>query len=69
MKNSKKKNFSDVGESALVMQYNNLGVLHHAIGKFHFACHYYQKALKEDLAYNQNSKEAGKVVYYTSNSF
>lgn len=55
--------FSDSAESALVMQYNNLGVVHHAMGKPNLACHHYQKALKADIAFQQNSrKDIGKSI-------
>ncbi|KAF2905535.1 hypothetical protein ILUMI_00639 [Ignelater luminosus] len=49
--------YSESAESALVMQYNNLGAIHHAMGKPNLACHYYQKALKADIAFQQNSKK------------
>lgn len=58
--------FSDVGESSTVMFYNNMGVIHHAMGKHNMACHYFQKALKEDIAItSSNKKENGKCKLST----
>lgn len=52
---------SDVGESSTVMFYDNMGVIHHAMGKHNMACHYFQKALKEDIAITStNKKENGE---------
>lgn len=39
------------------MFYNNMGVIHHAMGKPNLACHYYQKALKEDIALTSTTKK------------
>lgn len=40
--------FRENGESATVMFYNNMGVIHYAMGKPNLACHYFRQALKED---------------------
>lgn len=38
-----------------------MGAIHHAMGKHNMACHYFQKALKEDIAIaSANQKENGK---------
>jgi len=39
------------------MYYNNLGIIHHALGKPNLACHYFQTALKEDISLWQNMKK------------
>lgn len=49
--------FSDSGESSTLMFYNNMGVIHHAMGKPNLACHYFQLALKEDLALTSNLRK------------
>lgn len=55
------------------MFYNNMGVIHHAMGKPNLACHYYQKALKEDITLtsitkkdngNLNIKKVKQVAIY-----
>lgn len=51
--------FSEVGESSTVIFYNNMGAIHHAMGKPNLACHYFQKALKEDIALTSGNN-AGK---------
>lgn len=52
--------FSDVGESSSIMCSNNIGVIHHSMGKPNMACHYFQQALKEDIALTfPNKKENG----------
>ncbi|XP_076267943.1 CCR4-NOT transcription complex subunit 10 isoform X1 [Rhynchophorus ferrugineus] len=50
-------NYNDCGESSRIMLNNNLGVIHHALGKPNLACHYFQKALKEDINLNQNTQK------------
>lgn len=40
--------FKDLGESSPVLYYNNMGCIHHYMGKPHLACHYLQKALQEN---------------------
>ncbi|PSN45792.1 CCR4-NOT transcription complex subunit 10 [Blattella germanica] len=40
--------FKDVGESPAVLYYNNMGCIHHNMGKPHLACYYLQKALQEN---------------------
>lgn len=55
---------SEVGESSTIMFYNNMGVIHHAMGKHNMACHYFQKALKEDIAITStNKKENGNNAH------
>lgn len=39
------KSFKEKGESNEVMHYNNMGCAYHALGKYHLACLYFQKAL------------------------
>ncbi|CAH1971240.1 unnamed protein product [Acanthoscelides obtectus] len=51
--------FSDCGESSTIMFYNNMGVIHHAIGKPNLACHYFQMALKEDINLCQSNSKKG----------
>ncbi|CAH1100955.1 unnamed protein product [Psylliodes chrysocephalus] len=46
--------YSDCGESSTLMFYNNMGVIHYAMGKPNLACHYFQTALKEDIRIFQN---------------
>lgn len=48
---------SDCGESSTILFYNNVGVLHHAMGKPNLACHYFQMALKEDIAVANTTKK------------
>lgn len=48
------------------MFYNNMGVLHHAMGKPNLACHYYQKALQEDIA--QTTQKDGKDHFSVSSN-
>lgn len=38
----------ELGESAPVLYYNNMGCIHHYMGKPHLACYYLQKALQEN---------------------
>ncbi|KAK4885485.1 hypothetical protein RN001_001756 [Aquatica leii] len=59
---------SEVGESYLVMQYNNLGTIHHAMGKPHLACHYYQKAIKADTEFNQKQENGDKPLFSLGSS-
>lgn len=40
----------DCGEDSTILFYNNIGVVHYAMGKPNLACHYFQCALKEDLS-------------------
>ncbi|KAJ8932066.1 hypothetical protein NQ314_014966, partial [Rhamnusium bicolor] len=47
--------YGEYGESSTLMFYNNMGVLHHAMGKPNLACHYVQMALKEDINISQNN--------------
>ncbi|EFA06148.2 CCR4-NOT transcription complex subunit 10 isoform X1 [Tribolium castaneum] len=49
--------YNDSGESSTLMFYNNMGVIHHAMGKPNLACHYFQLALKEDIALTNNAKK------------
>jgi CCR4-NOT transcription complex subunit 10 len=49
--------YNECGESSTLMFYNNMGVIHHAMGKPNLACHYFQMALKEDIALTNNSKK------------
>lgn len=51
---------------------NNIGVNYHALGKPNLACHYFQKALKEDINLNQNIQKKGSCVVlfnYHKNNF
>ncbi|XP_044746567.1 CCR4-NOT transcription complex subunit 10 [Coccinella septempunctata] len=41
--------YSKHGESSAVLFNNNMGVIHHALGKHHLACIHYQTALREDM--------------------
>lgn len=50
--------YNETGDSSTVLFYNNMGVIHHALGKPNMACHYFQKALKEDIALNANFKNS-----------
>ncbi|XP_063908299.1 CCR4-NOT transcription complex subunit 10-like [Zophobas morio] len=52
--------YNECGESSDVMFYNNMGVIHHAMGKPNLACHYFQLALKEDMALTNCVKKDGK---------
>ncbi|KAK9732368.1 hypothetical protein QE152_g12863 [Popillia japonica] len=54
--------YNDCGESSTVMFYNNMGVLHHAMGKPNLACHYYQKALQEDTSLSSQKDENSLCV-------
>lgn len=49
--------FSEYGEASQVLFNNNMGILHHALGKQHLACHYFQTALKEDIVLWQTVKK------------
>lgn len=49
-------NYSKQGESSIVLFNNNMGVIHHAQGKHHLACIYYQTALKEDMKIQESIK-------------
>ncbi|KAK9873762.1 hypothetical protein WA026_002117 [Henosepilachna vigintioctopunctata] len=49
--------YRDVGESSDVLFYNNMGVIHHALGKPNLACHYFQLALKEDISLQEKLKK------------
>ncbi|KAJ9588355.1 hypothetical protein L9F63_018281 [Diploptera punctata] len=40
--------FKDVGECPAVLYYNNMGCIHHYMGKPHLACFYLQKAFHEN---------------------
>nr|CAH7758857.1 unnamed protein product [Callosobruchus chinensis] len=51
--------YTDCGESSTVMFYNNMGAIHHAIGKHNLACHYFQMALKEDIHLCQSNAKKG----------
>nr|XP_022912981.1 CCR4-NOT transcription complex subunit 10 [Onthophagus taurus] len=42
--------YNEHGESSTVIFYNNMGVIHHSLGKPNLAAHYFQLALKEDNA-------------------
>lgn len=54
--------YNDYGESSTVMFYNNMGVIHHAMGKPNLACHYFQQALKEDMAFAKTGKKDAKSL-------
>lgn len=55
-------NVIENGDSSTVIFYNNMGVIHHAMGKTHLACHYFRQALKEDqLAVNSFVKVDGEL--------
>ncbi|KAF5307187.1 hypothetical protein FQR65_LT00703 [Abscondita terminalis] len=56
-------NYSESGESYLIMQYNNTGAIYHAMGKPHLACHYYQKAIKADTEFNQQTENGSKTYF------
>ncbi|KAL1512678.1 hypothetical protein ABEB36_002234 [Hypothenemus hampei] len=49
--------FYEYGESSNVMYNNNMGVVYHAMGKPNLACHYFQKAIKEDISIWQDIKK------------
>ncbi|ENN80040.1 CCR4-NOT transcription complex subunit 10 [Dendroctonus ponderosae] len=49
--------YNEYGESSKVLLNNNLGILHHALGKQHLASHYFQTALKEDISLWQAVKK------------
>ncbi|KAJ8964599.1 hypothetical protein NQ317_017654 [Molorchus minor] len=56
--------YSDCGESSTVMFYNNMGVIHHAMGKPNLACHYFRTALKEDQNITRNDKKKREYKKY-----
>lgn len=56
-------NLSDCGEDSTVLFYNNIGVAHYAMGKPNLACHYFQTALKEDLAKTQTKESNEKPLF------
>lgn len=56
--------YSECGESSSIMQYNNLGVIYHAMGKPNMACHYFQKAIKADIAFFHKSKNEAENPLY-----
>lgn len=41
---------------------NNIGVIHHAMGKPNLACHYFQTALKEDIGSLPSDGKKGKII-------
>lgn len=43
---------SEYGESSSVLIKNNMGAIHHGMGKPNLACHYFQMALKEDMIHS-----------------
>ncbi|XP_066142548.1 CCR4-NOT transcription complex subunit 10 [Euwallacea fornicatus] len=49
--------YNEYGESSKVLHYNNLGILHHALGKPNLATHYFQTAFKEDMKLWENIKK------------
>ncbi|CAG9764189.1 unnamed protein product [Ceutorhynchus assimilis] len=53
-------NYREYGESFKVMLNNNMGILHHALGKHHLACFYFQTALKEDIRIYKAMKRQGR---------
>lgn len=53
-------NSSDCGESSFVLINNNMGAIHHAMGKPNLACHYFQTALKEDMKLSSTDCKIGK---------
>ncbi|KAJ8962748.1 hypothetical protein NQ318_001146 [Aromia moschata] len=59
--------YGECGESSTVLFYNNMGVIHHAMGKPNLACHYFQMALKEDTNITQSNakKENNEKPLYT----
>nr|XP_023025866.1 CCR4-NOT transcription complex subunit 10 [Leptinotarsa decemlineata] len=62
--------YSDCGESSTLMFYNNMGVLHHAMGKPNLACYYFQTALKGDISNSQSGskKDDNEKPLYTLGS-
>lgn len=40
---------------------NNMGVIHHGMGKPNLACHYFQMALKEDMSFSENDSKKGNL--------
>lgn len=57
-------NYNDHGESSKIMYYNNMGILHHTLGKPNLACYHFQKALKEDIIFTQSlQKKDDKHLY------
>ncbi|KAL3288711.1 hypothetical protein HHI36_003146 [Cryptolaemus montrouzieri] len=62
--------YSESGESSNVLFYNNMGVIHHVLGKPNLACHYFQLALKEDLALQEKLKKEteDKSIYIIGGS-
>lgn len=58
--------YHECGESSTLMFYNNMGAIHHAMGKPNLACHYFQMALKEELRtseYYQNKDDSEKSLF------
>ncbi|KAG5884107.1 hypothetical protein JTB14_024147 [Gonioctena quinquepunctata] len=62
--------YGDHGESSTVMFYNNMGVIHYAMGKPNLACHYFQTALKGDISHSQSGtkKDDNEKPLYTLGS-
>ncbi|XP_017785231.1 PREDICTED: CCR4-NOT transcription complex subunit 10 [Nicrophorus vespilloides] len=54
------------GESSIIMYYNNMGIIHHAMGKPNMACHFYQQAIKEEIY--TNSKLKGETTLFVNGS-
>ncbi|XP_060523703.1 CCR4-NOT transcription complex subunit 10 isoform X2 [Cylas formicarius] len=63
--------YNESGESSKIMLSNNVGLLHHAMGKPNLACHYFQTALKDDtkLAQNLTKKDENGEHLYTSGGY
>ncbi|KAF5301348.1 hypothetical protein FQA39_LY10746 [Lamprigera yunnana] len=66
--NEEDLNIRESDESYLVMHYNNLGVIHHAMGKPHLASYYYQKAIKADQDFYHNLQNGDKLLYKLGSS-
>lgn len=45
-----------------------MGVIHHAMGKPNLACHYFQLALKEDMALTNSPKNEDKILHILGGS-
>ncbi|XP_031345122.1 CCR4-NOT transcription complex subunit 10 isoform X1 [Photinus pyralis] len=65
---SSEADFGSSDESYNVILYNNLGTIYHAMGKYHLACHHYQKAIKADIELIQSKSNEEKPLYRLGSS-